>query len=140
MAPLDPSRRRADDDRLDGLIGQVSALAITVGVVANDIGYLKATAGQNAQGVRAALERLSDVTADAAASAAGRELLRRVGGVEETNEEQNQRLKTLEDFKTEVKADVRATLRLFRILASGVALSAGSLGALWTLHLLGFIK
>ena len=128
--------RRREDDRLDQLVSQLTSLVATVAVVANDIGYLKAQSQANAGNIREALNKVNAMSADAEASPAGRDILRRLTDIEGGQREDRRDIEALQTFTTELRGSFR-TLRGMTTVVSVIGTLASALWLFHGLHLFG---
>lgn len=92
--------------------------------------------GKQTESISRTLQR---VTADASASPAGRELLRRHADHDRRLDEHDEDIDSLRNWQNTVSTELRTTWRLMRGLAAAVSVIGTILGIVWTLHLLGVI-
>ena len=131
-----------DSSAVGAILTALGTMPQDVAVIKTDIGYLKRQSETNATNIGEALRTLAAVTSDAAASAAGRDLLRRLKEVEDQSDKheheaelRDARLDSLEDFRTEVKGG----MKLLRAEATFATVIAAFVSTLWVLHLLGIV-
>lgn len=140
MTPGTPGGRRAEDDRLNTVITDVAVLR-------NDMGYARGMLDEIAAKMGSLLDRMEAGFSDLSQTPAGRAVISRLDDHDERIDAHDAEIRLinrnissmLEDRRVE-RAEARTLRRLVKLGMSVVSAVATVLGALWSLHLLGWIK
>lgn len=131
--PPDPSG--SDPSVLGALTATVTTTATTVAVMSNDVGHMREDFRTLSSDVKEAMKTLGTVTADAAASPAGRDVLRQLKA---HDVELGGHGKRLDDHDSLID-EIRGAVRLIKSGGAVVGALAALASVLVILHTLGVI-
>lgn len=115
----------------------IQTLTTDVAVLKTDVTYIKGSIDDLGDDVRSALTTLNAVASDPQQSALGRDLTRYIERVDRAEHDDRKRIDDLEDFRLEVRSELRSLVRITRVVAGLAALASVLVATLVGLHVLG---